>query len=181
MRTTFLSLLSLCAAVDLLGSAATAQGRAPADAIGPPGFAMDHVHGVVHDVDGAPWLIGRDYKARVADGALEFTPALGSRAPHNLPLTFRLQTIVRGGEIVHAVTATTSAPAQAVEAQAVTFARGSVLERYECRPEGVEQSFVFAERPAGSGDLVVRGTITTTLQPTTRGDGTLFFSDGRTG
>lgn len=41
--------------------------------------------------------------------------------------------------------------------------RGEVFVRRrgrKCRPEGIEQSFVFATRPAGSGDLVVRGAIT---------------------
>jgi hypothetical protein len=157
----------------VLGAAAAQQ-----TPIGPQGFAMDRVHGIVHDDAGAPWAIGRDYKARLADGRIEFTPALGSGVPHNLPLTFQLQTIGRGATVVHEAQA---APATTVDGQAVTFARGIVHERYECRPEGVEQSFVFAARPAGNGDLVVRGAITTELQPATRADGTLFFNDGRIG
>lgn len=169
---------TLAASLSALLVFAAAPAQAPRPPIGPQGFALDRVHGVVHDDHGAPWAIGCDYKARLADGRIEFTPALGERAPRNLPLEFRLQSIARGATTLHEAQV---APPATVDGQIVTFARGDVRERYECRPEGVEQSFVFATRPAGSGDLIVRGAIATDLLPTTRPDGSLFFTDGRIG
>jgi hypothetical protein len=41
---------------------------------------------------------------------------------------------------------------------------GGVVEAYDVLPEGVEQTFVLRARPAGSGELVIRGAVTTALQ-----------------
>jgi hypothetical protein len=41
-----------------------------------------------------------------------------------------------------------------------------VVERYDVGTEGMEQSFVFATRPGGQGDLVVRGRMRTDMQVT---------------
>jgi hypothetical protein len=49
----------------------------------------------------------------------------------------------------------TPAPAQ-LTGKTVRLTRGPVVETYDLRHDGFEQSFVFATRPAGSGDLVVR-------------------------
>jgi hypothetical protein len=46
----------------------------------------------------------------------------------------------------------------------VQFARGAVLERYDVRPEGIEQSFVFDQLPPGQGDLVVQLALHTELR-----------------
>lgn len=51
----------------------------------------------------------------------------------------------------------------------VHFARPGVVETYEMKSAGVEQSFTFATLPQGSGDLVVRLAVATDLEPTVAG------------
>ncbi|MBL8899022.1 MAG: hypothetical protein JNM84_15385 [Planctomycetes bacterium] len=119
------------------------------------------------------WLaFGSSYKCRFDADGLEFTPALGMKAPRNLPLALALVDIRRGERLLH-VAAPHCAPR--VLDRAVLYERGGVLERYDVRPEGLEQSFVFPERPAGSGDLVVRCRVRSELEPSWSADGALRF------
>ncbi|MCA8950672.1 MAG: hypothetical protein KDE27_14315 [Planctomycetes bacterium] len=103
---------------------------------------------------------GRAYRARFDVGGVEFTPALGAKAEHAMPLRFELESIRRGGALVlEAGPATPLATGQTVD-----YHRGNgVTERYDVRGDGVEQSFVF-DQLAGRGDLVVRGRVATALQ-----------------
>ncbi len=104
---------------------------------------------------------GPDYSARFDEHGVEFVPALGRRAEKAMPVRFTLES-VRRGDGVGAACAAGVAPV--VDGNRVLFARDSGLtEVYDARADGIEQSFVFATRPAGSGDLVVRGSITTEL------------------
>ena len=67
------------------------------------------------------------------------------------------------------------------DAQRYEVERGGVLERYDVRQEGIEQSFRIEQRPAGGGELVVEGAITTpfTAAPVqARHGGLLFFAEG---
>jgi hypothetical protein len=108
------------------------------------------------------WAAGADYKTLFRDGGFELHPALGRAAPRNLPLAFELESIERGGALVHAPDgpATPELGADGV----VRYARGdAIVERYEPRADGLEQSFVFAAPLPGSGDLVVRGRIASEL------------------
>jgi hypothetical protein len=118
---------------------------------------------------------GRDYEARFAAGGVTFLPVFGSRAPETMPLRLELLTIRRGERIVHAA-APDVAPAVDATARAVTFARGDVVERYDVRVDGLEQSFRFDRPLPGRGDLVVRLAVATALQPRARADGTLAFA-----
>jgi hypothetical protein len=103
--------------------------------------------------------VGWDYNAWFGPQGMAFTPALGKRAPHDLPLAFETTAIGRGSAIEPAV------PAQrSHDERTVTYRRGEVAERYEVRHDGVKQSFVFHSLPAGGGDLVVRGQVTSELQ-----------------
>ncbi|MBL8749499.1 MAG: hypothetical protein JNK78_10095 [Planctomycetes bacterium] len=143
-------------------------------------FDLRSAHTVVRTGDGAVLAIGRDYKATFAADGATFAPALGPRAAVRGELTLRVARIGRDNRVAwQADTAPTAAAA--LRDHVVTFARGVCTETYECRVDGVEQSFVFDRRPDGTGDLVVRCDVTTALEPTVRGDGTLFFHDGAIG
>lgn len=104
--------------------------------------------------------LGANYKAYCTAGAVEFVPALGEQAPHNQSLTLRPQSLRRG-------TTTVALSAQSPQVQSdnmiVYEHGGGLLERFEVRADGIEHSFVFSERPAGNGDLVVRIAIDTEL------------------
>ena len=112
----------------------------------------------LHELDGTLWGVGPDYKAAFRDGGVEFTPALGKRAPRNLPLSLRLAAMGRSGALGNvAPVAPTAHDLQ------VRYDRGSFVERYDVSARGIAQSFVFGTAPAGSGDLVVRLDLTTEL------------------
>jgi len=162
----------------LLSLAAGASAQAP-DGSAPP-FDLRQAHGVCSDDAGVPWAVGHDYKARFADGAMEFVPALGPTASRNLPLVFRLQSIACGTALLHDAAAG-PAPTATIHDRQIAFVRSPVVERYDATPAGVEQSFLLRERPAGDGDLIVRGAITTELGAQRHTDGTWRFTDGRHG
>ena len=111
--------------------------------------------------DGRTWGLGPDYKCAFRAGGIEFTPALGPGAPRNLPLGYRLESVSRGGAL-HFSASGASAPV-AGDTEVRYGHPGGVVERYELRREGVEQSFVFPEPPPGAGELVVRGRLQTCL------------------
>ena len=84
---------------------------------------------------------------------------LGDKAPKTMPVRLTLDSIHRGGVVAHRVAPldTGSAAAQpTVREKVATYFRRGIEERYETRQDGVERSFVFPRRPAGTGDLVVR-------------------------
>lgn len=128
-----------------------------------------------HDVYGVAWVDGAlragspAYVARFDPGVVEITPALGRRAPREFPLRVAMRSVHRGGhELWRASDA--GRPAPQLRGASVHYEHGrGLVERYDVRAEGLEQSFVFAERPAGEGDLVVRCTLATDLEcaPTT--------------
>jgi hypothetical protein len=156
--------LLLCAA---LGGAPSAQQPQPT---GPRGTPLTHAAAAVAVVDGRLVAGGADYKVHfAADGRVEFTPAL-PQAPRNLPLGLRLREVRRGGDVVFAAT---GAPAAAHDGLAVRLRhRDDLVERYDVRAGGIEQSFVFAEPLGGAGDLVVCLDLDTELAATMTGDGT---------
>ncbi len=155
---------------------ATARAQAPAPAPAPdPSRAasggtsprVDLTRGAgLQMLDGELWGGGTNYKVRFAADGFEFTPALGAAAPRNMPLRWTLESIGRGRTRV-----AQDAVAPAFDALRVEYARGGVRERYDVRPDGIEQSFAFEALPEGEGDLVVRGRIATDLQVTPDGDG----------
>jgi hypothetical protein len=111
-------------------------------------------------VDGDQLLgVGWDYNAWFGPQGMAFTPALGERAPHDLPLAFATVAVGRGDE--------RGPVADAVRSHAertVSYTRGGMVETYEVRHDGVKQNFVFHTLPTGRGDLVVRGQVTSELQ-----------------
>jgi hypothetical protein len=103
------------------------------------------------------WTAGARYKASFHDGAT-FVPMLGASYPHNLPLSWRTTSVrVGDDELV------TQPPRLTWNEQRAEYDLGAVTEAYDVRLDGIEQTFVVARRPAASGDLVVRGAITTLL------------------
>jgi len=127
-------------------------------AIQPDGSILLNRTAGLHLLDGELWGGADGYKVRFDAGGFEFTPALGRVAPRNYPMTFQLDAIGRGSEC-----APVAATAPRHEALRVEYDHGTVIERYDLGNEGMEQSFVFASRPLGSGDLVVRARLQTDL------------------
>lgn len=114
---------------------------------------------------------GRAYKAFFDRGGVEYVPALGGRAPRNMPLRFTLQSVRRGDQLL--LDASAATPAGKIDGDRVVYDRGDIDEFYQVRSDGVEQLFTFAKRIDGDGDLVVRGRIDTELQPAANADGSL--------
>lgn len=113
--------------------------------------------------------VGRDYRARFDRAGLELTPGLGRLAPRSLPVRYKTRSIGREDAVLLTVPDVQAAPS--LHDSTVTVQHGlGVLERYHLDPEHVELTFVFPERPPGSGDLVVRGQLDTELVPDTRED-----------
>ncbi|MEZ6037173.1 MAG: hypothetical protein R3F29_06810 [Planctomycetota bacterium] len=108
-------------------------------------------------VDYGVWAAAGRYKASFHDGAT-LVPLLGPDQPHNLPVRWRTDS-VRAGE--HELV--TRAPLLSWSGRHAQYDLGGVVEAYEVRTDGLEQTFVLATRPAATGDLVVRGTLTTEL------------------
>ncbi|MBK8975245.1 MAG: hypothetical protein IPM29_04925 [Planctomycetes bacterium] len=114
-------------------------------------------------VDGQLVGGGASYEISFLSGAVEVTPALGERAPHDYPLLLTLDSVRRGDREV--CTGGPESPIHAEGELRVEYRRGlHVVERYDVRADGVEQSFVLRERPAGRGDLVVRLAIRSELR-----------------
>ncbi len=123
--------------------------------------------------------VGERYAARFEAGRFTFVPVLGPEAPSAMPLSFTLESIQREGTD-WLVADPTVRPVQRDDR--IVYERGhSVEERYEVRPEGVHQTFLFPERPPGEGDLVVRGRLSTQLPAAPRAVGARFELPGTGG
>ena len=150
------------ACLSLLVLAALAPHRAAQDVVAPRpvGVSLSRTAGV-NELDGVLWGAGDGYQVRFEPWGIEFRPALGSNPDVNDALTLRLRSLGRASETTVALRAT---PRQAPgDGLRVEYDRGAVTERYDVGVDGVEQSFVFHERPVGAGDLVVRFDLTTEL------------------
>ncbi|MFO1050583.1 MAG: hypothetical protein U1F36_00045 [Planctomycetota bacterium] len=129
----------------------------------------------LNELDGVLWGAGDGYQLRFESWGIEFLPALRSASDasdelhQNDGLVLRLESIGRGAASVALQPSTPrTSPAHALR---VEYDRGFATERYDVGVDGVEQSFVFAERPSGDGDLVVRFAMATELTVTPDGDG----------
>jgi hypothetical protein len=130
----------------------------------------------MHEVDGELWAVGASYKARFDATGVMIVPDLGAEAPRSLPLWLGPASARRGGAAAFEGTQP-RAPFQ--RGMTAVFERGPHFEeRFEARVEGLEQSFLLRELPAGEGDLVVRFDYTTELTPRPAGAG-LSFDDER--
>lgn len=124
---------------------------------------------LVAQSDGTMLAVGDRYKANFDRRGVDFVPAFGAAAPHNFPVRYELAGVGRG-ERFEAV----GSGASRHDGLAVEFVRSGLVERYDVRGAGLEQSFVLDALPAGEGDLVVRGRLTTELQVTPHAGGLQF-------
>jgi hypothetical protein len=108
-------------------------------------------------VDGELWAAGNSYKVHFEEKQVTFTPAL-PQAPRTHPVAIELTSFGRGAQRLPV-----SAAVLDHEGLVATYRRAEFEERYEVRTEGIEQSFVFEQLPAGSGDLCVRMRLQTDL------------------
>lgn len=127
-----------------------------------PSMPTDDVLGVGW-IDGQLRAASRAFHARFEPGAFEITPAFGRRAPRTYPLRVALESVRRGDAIVLRA-AHERTPQPRLVGESVYYDHSAaIVERYDVRAEGVKQSVVFAERPQGAGDLVVRYAVDTDL------------------
>jgi hypothetical protein len=103
---------------------------------------------------GAIRLLGRDYGASVDDQGLVIVPFLGQRVEQSQHLGLHLRSVERGGRSLWCGTPTGDWQLTGTVLER-ELAQG-LHERLEAKEAGVELSYRFDQRPAGSGDLVVR-------------------------
>lgn len=126
-----------------------------------PLFDTGGIHGVAW-TDGELRAASRGCVARFDAGSVEVTPVLGRRAPREYPLSVALNAVRRGTADVFVASAATP---PRLDGESVYYRhRDGLVERYDVRADGIKQSLVLADRPAGHGDLVVRYCVSTELQ-----------------
>lgn len=118
---------------------------------------------------------GPAYSATFDTDGCEFTPLLGARAPRTYPLRCSLAAVRRGQTVVYTRNGVPAQPQR--EGTTIRYLRTSELvERYDVGSAGIEQSFVLATRPAGSGELVVELDVATDLALVDAGPDQLAYS-----
>lgn len=125
--------------------------------------------------DGVRVALAPGYKAIfAAGGAVTFVPYLGAAAPRNFPITFRLESIQRGGTQLRL-----EADAKpSLDGARVSYAHAvDVCEVWEARELEVEQTFTLTSL-AGVGDLVVTLAVESELACVDTADGLLFEVPG---
>jgi len=116
----------------------------------------------LHVATGAePWLRsgGPSYRVDFRDG-MHFRANVTGAGGQQPTLAWRTESIRAGSKTlcVPSFAAALAAGPHVVEARG-----DDVVERYEIRADGVEQSFVIRRRPEQAGDLVIEGVVTTEL------------------
>ena len=171
--------LRLAVLYAILGALPLATARAQATGAPPATLATRDMLVPIHTMPGDPaygmWAAGPGWKASFHDG-FAFHPRPPSRsmaAP-----VWRWTTVaasVGRGELL----ATARPVAQKRSEHRCELALGGLTEVYDVRSEGVEQSFVLAQRPTHAGDLVIVGRIDTPLTAAPLADrhGALVFCD----
>lgn len=115
--------------------------------------------------------IGPDFKARFDRAGITFTPALRDRIATSAPVQLELESIRRGEHLIVAADGSTR---PTLEGDSVVYQRGDgIRECYEVRSDDLHQTFHFAHRPPGDGDLVVRMRMATRLPVHASDDGGL--------
>lgn len=121
------------------------------------------------------WAAADSYKASFHDG-MTFIPYLGKDYPTTQSLGWTTTSVRLGTtELLNGSSARHQNTRWRYE-----YAFGAVTEAYDVCEEGLEQTFVLHQRPAG-GDLVIRGAVSTELQSPAReaGHQSLVFSDAQ--
>lgn len=99
---------------------------------------------------GEIWVRGRTYKARFDRHGFEYVPFLGSDAPRDYPVDFKVESARVGSTEL----GWQPDVAPELEGATVTFHRGAFDEVYVVGIDSIEQNFVVCERGT-AGDLVV--------------------------
>ncbi len=153
----------------------SALGAAVASAQAPSapnlGAIIDRAFGTSIDGDDVTG-IGPQYLLRASTDGVVFTPVLGNGAPRPLPLGLRFLDARRSGQPI-----AMSAARRHHAANTVHYDHGNVLERYELRADGVEQTFTFAQRPAGEGDRLVRLAVDSVVSGVADASGGIAFHE----
>lgn len=113
-----------------------------------------HSPGVV-EAEGRILALGPGYRAWFDANGVEFGTG-GGTAPL---LTWKLQSIARERDVGPAI----ASALPVIDGTSVVYRRGTLTERYDIREDGIAQSFLFERLPAGTGDLVVRLSLETSL------------------
>ncbi len=121
---------------------------------------VDRLSCGIGEVDGRVVGGGPDYRIEFDPTGFAVSAPFGSSAPRTWPLHLSLESVGREGA---ASIASVPSVLPKVEGPIAEWDLGTVRSCVEARVDGVEQSFVFASKPAGSGDLVVRQHVTTDL------------------
>ncbi|MCR9246336.1 MAG: hypothetical protein NXI31_14990 [bacterium] len=164
-----------------LSLTATAQDPAsiPANAIKSEGLRIP-IHTAAADPVGGEygtWAAGSNYKVSFHDG-MQFVPLLGDAVARNHTLNWRT-TSIRVGE--RELLESHAPASRQIGDYRYEYDHGFVVEAYDVLSTGLEQTFVIAQRPAASGDLVIRGTLDGTLTATERAaqHGDVHFYDAQ--
>lgn len=129
-------------------------------------------YALVQRLDGALWGLGRAYSTRFDAAGPVFHPA-NRTARELVAVTLATTALGRGEQLLPV-----PPPAPPVEQERVVrYDRGPWHERYDVRPDGLKQSFVFDQIPAGSGDLVVAIQVKTPLPLRSVDAGAVAFGD----
>jgi hypothetical protein len=139
-----------------------AAAAAPSIAQAPPAAmtaARTPIHTAPADADTpyGVWAAGERYKASFHDGA-RFVPYLGRDYPHTQSLQWRTKSARLGDREL-----CTQAPRLSHGEYRAEYDLGGLVEAYDVRTDGLEQTFVLPER-TGAGELVIAGELTTALR-----------------
>jgi len=165
MNTSPRLLLPFAVAVGCMYAAAQNDVRTDADTVR-NAVSANRVAGV-HEHAGALLGVAKSYRVTFDERAVTFQPAFGKDAPTAHEAKFATVSMHRGD---HQLIAThLCKPTREHNNTSVTYTWPNVNERFVTKPEGLKHSYVFAERPEGAGDLIVRLAIDTSLTPNHNG------------
>jgi hypothetical protein len=145
------------------------------------------IHDEGHDARFGPlgiWAAGADYKCGFTDSGIVVVPYLGAAAPKSQPWRLTTTSVSVGDVELWAGNGPGIDESERFDDWRFERRRGRVVERFDVRPEGVEQSFV-VERPANlpPGELRIRGRVDTELVAAERAPrhGPIEFTGGAAG
>lgn len=176
MRTTPIVLLALlpslgstALSLDLPGDSGSPDGLLPdqADAIRQGGIASIMNAPLIDDSmeEGTVWVRNRSTRARFDASGGAVYPVFGKASPREWPVQFDVASVEVGGESI----AVEMTDPPTVDGTDVIQRRAGLTEVHRIGLDGIEQTFVFDELPQ-AGELVLRMTVETDLNPVVEGD-----------
>jgi len=176
MRSSYIA-VGICACVSVTLGQMPAESPLAATTPLDPSAIMVPIHSHAPDPDlGAygTWAVGPGYKVSFHDGFV-FYPLLGRDYPQNRPLAWVTESSSVGHEVVMRRGET---PVHRHSEWRYEYHYRGLVETYDVRRDGVEQTFTLSERPTSKGDWVVTGRIATSLTADPHdGHGALTFRD----